>query len=797
MNTFRLFLLLFVFIFVQKLSAQNIEIKGIVIGKKEPISFINVHLDPLHLNTLTDENGKFSFKNIQPGEYRLEVFWLGFLPADRNIIITSTDTTVEVLIDMKEDKLNLSEVVVSGSRKEVAISNSPVMISTIGVQTLNSVNSVTLSEGLNYTPGLRLETNCQNCGFTQVRMNGLDGSYSQILINNRPVFSSLMGVYGLEMLPANMIERIEVIRGGGSVMFGGNAIAGTINVITKDPILNSFEAGMNYSFINFQTPDRVVHFNGTVVSNDLKKGISIYGFNRDRGFWDANGDGFSEITKLKNTTVGFDAFWNIAKHSKIRMGAYFTNEFRRGGNKFDLQPHETDITEQLKHDIVGANVSYDFVSKNGKHRFSAFSSFQMVWRDSYYGGGGKVLGANDTITDDYLLALNAYGKSNDVTVVSGLQYGAQLHKKVELIAGAEYNFNSVNDQMNGYNRWMQQKVGTLGAYAQVEYKPLKNLTLLGGGRFDWLQIDGNYNFNGEQYQDKKQLPILVPRIVAMYEAFKNFKIRASFAQGYKGPQAFDEDLHIETVGGAAMFTRLDSNLVAEKSNSVNFSINYLFTKNKFQMSATAEGFYTHLNNPFITSDPFELPNGVAMKTKRNGDGAYVAGVNLEYNMWYSDWFNLQLGATIQMAKYTRNEVLWQPDSLSANNQDSIVFTQKMLRTPNWYGYFVATFYPVKGLSIAYTGTLTGSMLVAHIVDAQTEFTILKNTPVFFDNGIKIGYQLPLKKEINLELFAGMHNIFNSYQRDFDMGATRDANYIYGPNRPRTLYVGFKVGWNNK
>lgn len=777
------------------LTAQNAVVKGFVKHLEDNQPFVNVHLDPLHLNTVTNKDGYFEFKHLEAGNYRIEVVGLGFVPFDQEFSIAA-DSIFEIIINLEENKLNLTEFVVTGSNHKVKTNDSPVLVHAIGAETLESVNALSLADGLNYTSGLRLETNCQNCGFTQVRMNGLDGSYSQILINSRPSFSSLMGVYGLEMLPVNMIEKIEVVRGGGSVLFGGNAIGGTINIITKEPILNSFEVGLNYGFIHFQKPDRVVHFNGTVVSNDLKKGISMYGMNRDRDFWDANGDGFSEITRLKNTTFGADAFWKIKERSKLKLGFMFTNEFRRGGNKFELQPHESDVTEQLQHNIVGTQLSYDWISKNFKHEFSAFTAFNYIQRESYYGAGGKVLSAGDTLNEDYLLALNAYGKSNDMTVLGGLQYRGNWHKKIKFLSGLDFKMNSVKDRMAGYQRSIQQDVITSGAFAEVVYQPLPRLSFVAGARFDVLVINGNYTFIANQYKDNKVLPVVVPRVVVMYEIVKDLKWRTSFAQGYKGPQAFDEDLHVETVGGAAMFTKLDSNLRSEKSNSVNISLQYLFVQNKFQMNITIDGFYTHIHNPFITSNPKLLENGVAVKTKRNGDGAYVAGANLEYNMWYSSWFNLQLGATFQIAKYNKDEVVWEPDSLTNMNQDSVITTRNMLRTPNWYGYFTFTFVPFKGFSVAYSGTLTGEMTVPHIINHETEYTVLKKTPVFFDNSIKLNYRLAMKKQVNIDFFIGMSNIFNSYQRDFDTGMYRDANYIYGPNKPRTIFAGFKIGWNN-
>ena len=109
----------------------------------------------------------------------------------------------------------------------------------MNMKTFEYTNSCNLAQGLNFQPGVRVENNCQNCGFQQVRINGLDGPYTQILIDSRPIFTALSGVYGLEQLPANMIDRVEVMRGGGSALFGSSAIAGTINIITKEPTRNS------------------------------------------------------------------------------------------------------------------------------------------------------------------------------------------------------------------------------------------------------------------------------------------------------------------------------------------------------------------------------------------------------------------------------------------------------------------------------------------------------------------------------------------------------------------------------
>ena len=121
---------------------------------------------------------------------------------------------------MEEDLIGLNEVVVTANRNETNRQEAPVIVNVISPKIFQAANAVCLSEGLSYQPGLRVENNCQNCGFQQVRINGMEGPYSQILIDSRPIYSALSGVYGIEQIPVNMIGRVEVVRGGGSALYG-------------------------------------------------------------------------------------------------------------------------------------------------------------------------------------------------------------------------------------------------------------------------------------------------------------------------------------------------------------------------------------------------------------------------------------------------------------------------------------------------------------------------------------------------------------------------------------------------
>lgn len=778
-------------LFALGLYASEGIVKGSIKSKGEAVPGCFIQLKGLaNQGSVSDASGNFIIRDVPEGNYTLLISCLGFHASKQEVNVKSDKTTIQN-IELQEDLLNIEEVVVTGTRNGVAIYKAPVIVSKISPTLFETTQSLSLSEGLAFSPGLRVETNCQNCGFSQLRMNGLEGAYSQILINSRPIYSALVGVYGLDMIPTNMIDRVEVVKGGGSALYGGSAIGGTVNIITKDPINDSFELGINQGFTEMKRSDRTLTVNGNIVSDDLDKGISIFGFNRERKPWDANSDNFSELTMLKNTTFGMDAFWNTSEKSKLKVNMHSINEFRRGGNKFDLEPHQTDITEQLDHKILSGGLSFEQFSNDYKHKFSIYTSAQDTKRKSYYGGGGRLMQEGDVLTKDDALAINAYGRSKDLSAVTGLQYNYDINEHFTLFVGGEYQHNKVNDEMSGYNRSINQTVNTLGSYVQLEIKPIEALTFLVGGRYDHVNIDGKYKFGAENFKTDKTLDVFVPRAAAMYDVNDEVKLRVSYAQGYRGPQAFDEDLHIETVGGGAVFVQLSPDLKTEKSNNITASFNYTKSLGDFQTNLVLEGFYTKINDPFVSQELEKSKTGILMKQKRNGDGTTVLGANVELNFAYTKKFLAQLGLTVQKSEYETAEAVWEP---KAGDTRKAIFTDKILRTPNTYGFFSFTYKPIEVLSLSWSGVYTGKMNVPHVTDPDTEYTIVKETPTFFENNFKVSYDWDFSEESCLELFAGIQNAFNSFQDDFDKGPDRDAGYIYGPRKPRTFFMGLKYNF---
>ena len=664
--------------------------------------------------------------------------------------------------------VGLDEVVVSANKNEVKRCDAPVVVSVIGAKLFETVNSPDLAKSLNYQSGLRVENNCQNCGFPQVRINGLEGPYSQILINSRPVVSALSGVYGLEQIPVNMIDRIEVVRGGGSALFGANAVGGTINIITKDPKDNSFQVSNTLSLMGSNTWEENMGANASIVDPDNKYGLALYQSYRNRQPYDRDDDGFSEIGKISAHTFGLRGYYRPTKMSRLGIEYHTTNEFRRGGNKFDLEPHLSDITEQTRHIINSGGVNYDLFWKEYAHKLSIYSSVQHVDRNSYYGAQQNP---------------DAYGKTKDLTYVGGATYNGKLKQLVfapaTLTAGLEYQYNSLHDIMTGYDRDLRQDVKIASGFVQSEWK-ISQVTLLAGLRLDSHNLIDN--------------PILSPRVNMMWKPNDNIQARLTWSTGFRAPQAYDEDLHVTAVGGEGVLIQLADGLKTERSNSFSGSLDWSIQAGHFQINLLAEAFYTSLSNVFYLQNIGYDAQDNSIQERRNGSGANVYGVNFDAKAAHGTNFYVQAGLTLQRSRY-KELTTWSEDP-------DVEAVRDMPRTPNVYGYFTMSVQPVKALDLSLSGVYTGKMHVPHFapVDAVPEgyeYTYINkdemvHTPDFIDLSAKVAYTFGMGGRIKLQLNAGVQNILDAFQKDLDKGTYRDSGYFYGPTQPRTVYIGAKV-----
>ncbi len=730
---------------------------GHVVDKasKDHLPYVSVVIEGTTIGVTTDATGHYLIKNMTPGTYTIEASAVGYVPVTKRVKVVAGQT-IEVEFELSEDTVTLDQIVVSSNRSETLKREAPSLVSVVDAEVFDRVSATSLAGGLAFQPGVRVENTCQNCGFPQVRINGLDGRYSQILVDSHPLFSSLTGVYGLEQIPANMIERVEVLRGGGSALYGSSAIGGTINIITKEPKQSMAEMSHTTTSIGMGgAVENATSLNASLVSDSGKAAVSVFAQSRTAGGYDVDGDGFTELLESNSEALGMRSMFRLSNYSRITAQYHRIKDYRRGGDNLDLPQHEAEVCEQADHTIDGGSLTYDWSDPTHTNRLNLYGSFQNTARKSYYGAGKDP---------------DAYGRTHDLTAAAGVQWVHEfdhlLFMPANLTVGSEVSHNDLHDTSIGYNIDTKQVANIYGAYFQNEWRN-SQWSILVGGRLDKHNL--------------VSAPIFSPRANLRYNPTEEVSLRLSYAEGYRAPQAYDEDLHIAIVGGERTRIVLANNLREERSSSLSASAEFYHTFGSVATNFIVEGFHTRLDDVFALRENGYDDEGVAVQERYNGSGATVSGINLEGRAMFSRKVELQAGFTLQRSRYA------EPEQWSETAAPSL----DMFRTPDAYGYFTLMWKPMAKLNIDLSGNYTGPMWVQHYAGYIAEDVAVR-TQSFFDASLRVGYTTLVYDDTFIELFGGVKNIFNSFQSDFDQGADRDSGYVYGPLMPRSAYLGVEI-----
>jgi len=743
------------------MKKATIEGQVIDAGTKEALPWANVIIEHTTIGTAADENGYYRITNAPAGQIHLVATMMGY-KMEHKVVSVKQGQTITVNFELETTILELGAVVVTGTSTPHLVEDMPVRTEVIPRKIIERKQAVNLAEALEFQTGIRVENNCQNCNFSQVRILGLDGKYSQILIDGDPVVSSLAGVYGLEHFPEEMVDQIEIVKGGGSSLYGGGAIAGVINMITRKPMANQ----VRIKYLGHSTGGRMEQHIGAVAETVNKTGTSgayVFGSFRKRNPYDHNGDGYSELGQIKNESIGFKWYYKPVENGELLTSFHRIHEERRGGNKFSLPVHEAEIAEWIEHWRSGGTIRWI-------HRPSPIFDYKMYYsfsdenRKSYYGGL-----SGDT-PEDRLDALAFYGRTENPLHLGGFQANYRIGSQL-ITAGLQYSRDKLKDETAAETAYYIDEVYTnTGIFVQdnLHFGAEEEIELVVGFRLDKHSELSDW--------------IMSPRINAKFDIGSGFKLRGAYTTGFKPPQTYDEDLHLCGIEGDQRIIRNALELKEEKSYTISTGMEYQGFLNSIPTMVSLTLFKTRINDSF--TEQFVSKQGSIERWERvNSDGAEVKGIELDLGLRPIIGVEIRSGFTYKKGRF---------DSPLEDFS-----TKKFLRTPDLTGNIRFNTSLLDRIDIFIASSYIGKSDMPHevVVEEQEEPELrLEESDSFFQIDLGFIYKLPLNNGLNTKINFGIKNITNTYQEDLDIGADRDPAYVYGPVRPRTVYFGLETAF---
>lgn len=724
-------------------------IEGFVIDEdKNGVADADVLIPEKSVAVKTKRNGYFIIPLSGGVRVHVEVYKTGFLPSSTQKFQVGKEKTIK-LPQITLYPSMLEEVVVTGTSTPKLYRETPVKTSVATASEIEKKGAVSLADSLEIMTGVRMENNCQNCNFTQVRINGMEGKYSQILIDGQPVISSLAGVYALEQIPANMIAKLEVVKGGGSALYGGNAVAGVVNVVLKEATRNASRLSFTQEAIH-GAPNSIVNINNDFVAKESDTRASFFANFQKRDSMDYDDDGFSDLGELTNVSFGsnFSHYFN-GINGKFKMNFSSIFEDRRGGNKLDFPEHMADIAESIRTRRTDLGLGWEQAfAKESILKFNV--GYSLTKRKSYYGAQQD---------------LNAWGQTSNPVFNANLLFNNFSLDKHSLLAGISFQADILDDRAPAYQRTIDETYSNYGVFVQDEMSMFSDdVTLLLGARAD--------------KHSKIESLIVSPRASLLYKGFRNFTLRATVSSGFRAPQVFDEDLHITQVNGEGQLIVNRAGLREEKSHSYTLGIDFgkqVFNK-LYQFSLGA--FYNRIHNAFTLMEIEPLPNASVFE-RFNGAGAMVYGLEAEAGFKWAGIFEIFTGWTLQKSELDEPE----PD----------FGCREIFRSPGLYGSVRVGWETFGLLDLHLEVNYTGSMKVPHFA-GYIEEDILETTDPFWVVNLSANREIAVGKGRSFVLNASILNIFDRFQEDLDKGRLRDAGYVYGPRIPRTFRCGIKYNF---
>ena len=734
----------YLFVGIISTHSQTNSISGKITSKGEALPFANVYLANTKLGTASNEEGFFELKNIPNGDYTLISSSVGFNLKSLKIILTGNQKLVKNF-NLNEN-YSLEEIVVSGTLRPISKSNSPVSVEVYSTTFFKKNPTPSIFESLQNVNGVRPQLNCNVCNTGDIHINGLEGPYTFVLIDGMPIVSGLSTVYGLTGIPQALIERVEVVKGPASTLYGSEAVGGIINIITKKtsnaPALATDVFTSSWGEVNTDIGMRYE------TSNKVQGLLGINYFNYQNRI-DNNDDNFTDLT-LQNRISIFNKITIERKSNKVfTIAGRYVYEDRWGG--------ELDWEKNYR----GSNIKYgESIYTN---RWETFGTYELPTSENI----NFQFSANGHSQDSFY-GTDAYD-AEQLTGFGQFTYNKQIREKHDLLIGMAYRYSYYDDNtfatLNENGDANKAAITHLpGIFVQDEIALNTQNNLLLGARVDFNSIHGR---------------IFSPRVNYKWNSIdKSDIVRVSIGNGFRVANVFTED-HAALTG--AREVEFDGELQPETSWNINLNyVKKFLLKNSF-ITLDASAFYTYFDNRILPD--YETDSNKIIYANLEGY-SISKGLSLNTDMNFTNGLSINFGATLMDVSITENKT-----------------KTRQLLTESFSGVWSISYKTNTNFTIDYTGNIYGPMRLPLLGenDPRAEFS-----PWFSVQNIQLTKKIGPSWEVyggikNLLNYTTPSNSINSSNNPFDEGIDTDKNpelafdpsYVYASNQGIRTFVGLR------
>ncbi len=761
----------------------------------EPISHATIIIEGSKLGAISDNNGKFTLRNVPQGSHKLISSLIGYKTFTEEIEVQSGETT-DLEISLKAAPIKGGDIVVTGTRTPRYVKDVPVHTEVLTHREIETKSAHNIYEALDGMSGIRVEQQCQACNFTILRMQGLGADHTQVLIDGQPVYSGLASVYGLEQLSVVEIDRIEVVKGAGSALYGSNAIAGAVNMITHVPTATEGHVGIE---VGQYGTNKYELSAGTRLDN-----ISLFlyaqqnradlidetgnGYSREQVY---EPDGISDRVRSNNKNAGFNLIVeDLVGRDNLILRGKVINENRQGGELVDdlFENIFAPGTERILTDRYSLEFGYEKSYASGlemsistsyvKHDRNATNDTFLGDYESVYGEMPPVEELRPYIAEEKLYGLNA----NFLLPLGGMN---------RLLFGLQYTHNNLDesgkylvvdesdpDYGQAYTSISRKKADEIGLYVQDEIKLSSKIEAVGGLRFDYHQSTDNFHGSGDISASEFE-PIeydettLNPRFAIKYTVAPKLTMRGSFGTGFRVPYGFSEDLHLCS-GSPRVYK--DLSLEPEKSRSFGLSMDYQVGNAELNLNLYRTDLFNRID--FSEASDEIRAKGYTYQW-RNMDDGYSMGAEFGLNLDLAR--NLALAANLELNKSEYENP--REDWIGTEWED---MSRKFSRYPESSGSIKIQYMP-NSWDIVVDASYKGRMYIDLLEPADENDIKIKETESFVILNARIAKSLFDR----YKLYVGVKNLNDYVQEEKHID---DAAFVYAPVYGRLFYSGLEISF---